>query len=120
MCKHVCSNKIVYFTISALAVVSLLLTDNISTGFILKGLCGLLHFPLLRPRTGSALCGFQAMCTVLIEQVSEALTHFLLSAFFKDYSLSSAAPRHRLGHWRGCCQGGDVCLGKFLWGVANR
>lgn len=37
MCKHVCSNKIVYFTISALAVVSLLLTDNISMGFVLKG-----------------------------------------------------------------------------------
>lgn len=76
MCKHVCSNKIVYFTISALAVISLLMTDNIGMASFLKGLCELLHFPLPRPRTGSALADFQAVCTVLAEQVSKALTCF--------------------------------------------
>lgn len=43
MCKHVCSNKIVYFTISIPAVASLLPTDSISAALFLKGLGELLQ-----------------------------------------------------------------------------
>lgn len=53
MCKHVCSNKIVYFTISVPAVASLLPTDTTSVALFLKGLGGLLQ--LIFPRPGQRL-----------------------------------------------------------------
>lgn len=55
MCKHVCSNKIVYFTISVPAVASLLPTDNISMALFLKGLGGLLQLIFLHMGQGLAL-----------------------------------------------------------------
>lgn len=72
MCKHVCSNKIVYFTISALAVVSV--TDNISMALILNRLLWAPSFSLSQAKDW--LCSVWLPSSVLIEQVRKALNRF--------------------------------------------